>query len=903
MRIQSRRAALIGVAGALLVGALVYVFAFRSTSSAGAPTPGSAASNPALRPVAHARPPSPDLVRDNDRRGTLRLEGQVVDEAGAPVAGAQVTIDSRPARTVTSEDDGSFVLDGLLGRTYELVATHGEFAAGPVATRVTEATGPIVLRLVRGATVDVSVTAAGAPVAGAQVELDGSADRRAETDAAGVARFRGLPSGGYRVGASSPGHARASTWLRVGSGPHSVKLALSRGAELSGRVVDAAGAPVAGANVSFAGVSDWGQQNGDASATGADGTFRVVAPAGSFRFSAHHAAHAPGTSEVVTHDGVTPRGGIEIRLEAGAALAGVVVDRAGAAVPWARVRAAVAVAGFSWGRTRETTADGDGVFRLEALPRAAIDVVAANELATSETARVDLAQGDRGDVRLALDLDGAIAGIVVDGAGRPVEGAQVHADHDDAVDRKDGHLRDTELALTDSGGAFAFHGLRPGAYELRATRSQGQLESLLLAKEVKANAGDTAVKIVLHTGGSIAGTVRFADGRTPPMFTVSLGVWGSAIPVAHPDGKFDVRDLPPRTYEVTIRGPGFTERILSSVAITADKAVDLGTIVVERGRSISGRVVDASGNPVANATVVAGPILWGTGSKPTTPASFGGPPGAGLIKEATTDATGAFTIAGVGRGTRHVVADHETHGRSTPITLPSTTDSTANLELRLAKFGALEGTVTSGGKPAANIIVTAQSKTVAEAMFTVLAGSDGTYRFDRLATDRYLVSAMVGMDPTRGINFHGRTAAVTAGATVKLDLAIGAGDLTLVVTPVAGDKPVKLALVESYDGTVEARTHADLDRLGTTRDTNRSTFGMSFGGKPARITGLPPGVTTVCVCPYPDEVDPVASEDYMVREGDKLPVFCKQLTLAAAPAEQQLQITVEIPKFVPPPKD
>jgi hypothetical protein len=78
---------------------------------------------------------------------------------------------------------------------------------------------------------------------------------------------------------------------------------------------------------------------------------------------------------------------------------------------------------------------------------------------------------------------------------------------------------------------------------------------------------------------------------------------------------------------------------------------------------------------------------------------------------------------------------------------------------------------------------------------------------------------------------------------------------------------------------------------------------MSFGGKPTRVTGLAPGVTTVCACPYPAEVDPVASEDYMLREGPKLPVFCKTLTLAAAPKEQPLAITVEIPKFVPPPKE
>ncbi|MCW5801564.1 MAG: carboxypeptidase regulatory-like domain-containing protein [Deltaproteobacteria bacterium] len=905
---MSRRTVSVAIAGALLVGALVYVFGIRSASTTAPTGGGSGSASPAnsAAPTAapRTRPPSADLLRDDDRRGTLRLEGQVVDEAGAPVAGAIVAIDARPARTATTEDDGSFALEGLIGRTYELVATHGDAAAGPVLARLTEATGPIVLRLVRGATLEVAVTAAKQPVSGAEVELRGTVQRTAATDAAGVARFTGLPAGGYRLTAASAGYARRRG--RSCAPGHTARGLPSRRAPSYRGVVDPDRRPVAGAQVSYAGVSDWGQSGGDApTTTGADGTFRVDAPAGSFRFTARHASHAPGVSEVITHDGATPRSGIEIRLAAGAALAGVVVDRTGAPVPWARVRAAAATVGVSWGRTRETTADEAGKFRIEALPRAKVDAVAANELASSETAHVDLTDGD-GSVRLTLDLDGAIAGTVVDSTGRGVEGAQVHADLDDATAaRDDRHLRgESELALTDSSGAFAFHGLRAGAYDLRASRSQGSLEALLLAPEVKARTGDTAVRITLPAGGAIAGEVRFADGRTPPAFTVSLGVWGSAVPVAGADGKFKLDNLPPRTYEVSIRGPGFTERGLSAIVVTADKTTDVGTVVVERGRSISGRVVDASGSPVANATVVAGPILWGTGDKPTTPIAFGGPPGAGLIKEATTNAAGEFTIAGVGRGSRHVVADHESLGRSMPITLPSPTESTANLELRLVRLGALEGTVTSGGKRAATIIVTAQSKTVAEAMFTVISGDDGTFRFDRLAPDSYLVSAMVGQDPTRGIGFHGKTVAIASGVTARLDLAIGGGDLALVVTPVPpAGKTLRLALVESFDGTVEAKTHGDLDRLGTTRDTSRSTFGMSFAGKPSRISGLAPGVATVCVCPYPAEVDPLASEDYMLREGAKLPVFCKTLTLAAAPPEQALAIPVEIPAFVPPPKD
>ncbi|MBA2538657.1 MAG: carboxypeptidase regulatory-like domain-containing protein [Deltaproteobacteria bacterium] len=893
---MKRRILVIAIAGALVAGALALWFALRSeTSSAHVVNPAQPGA-----PAAVTTPRRAQIVRDDDRKGTLRLEGQVIDETGSPAGGATVVIDTRPARVATTEDDGTFVFDELLGRSYELVATRGEHAAGPVTTRLSDATGPIVMRLERGATVEVIVTAAQQPVESAHVELYGAVDRQATTDANGRVKLTGLPGGPVRISATTAGHARASTWAVISGGSQTIQLALERGSSVSGRVLDPDARPVANAVVRYSGVSDWGQTAGENITTGPDGVFRVDAlQAGSFRFTAHHANHAPGISEVVTHDGVASRTGIEIRLARGAAIEGRVVDVAGVAVPWARIRAAEEVAGFAFQRTRETTADASGQFRIDALPRMRIDIVAATDLATSALMKVDLAGGDR-SIELALAQNGVIAGVVVRKSGEPVEGAQVYAALEGADDVSS-HLLDNNLALADSSGAFAFHGLSAGRYQLRAKPPGTQHDAFVLAAdETHASVGDTAVRIVVPIGGSIKGKVAFADGRAPTTFAIDLGGWDSSIPVSTRDGTFEVASIPPRSYRFTVRGLGFTERALPAVEIVANTTVDLGTIIVEPGRSVSGRVVDTAGRPVVGATVSAGPLLWGTGSKTSTPAAFGGPPGASLVKDATTDGNGEFTIVGVGRGKCHVVADHETRGRSSPITLPPTTGSTLDLVLVVASFGALGGTVTKGGKPAANIVVTAQSKTVAETMFSVLSGADGSYRFDKLAPDRYLVSAMLGQDPVRGISLHAESVTVGSGPAAKLDLAIANGDTTLVVTLTAS-KPVKLALIESLSGKHDARTHADLDRLGVGRDRGHATFAMSFDGKPTRITKLTAGTYTVCACPYPDEVGMLESEEYMVREGDNLPVFCKHVEIAAGQVEQSLQIEVQIPKHVPRP--
>src|SRR5205823_5473329 len=136
----------------------------------------------------------PEPARDDDPRGALRLDGQVIDEHDHPVAHAQVAIDSNPPRTIETEADGAFGFDGLIARDYRLEASADDGYAGPARLRLGPGAEPVTLRLRRGTTVTVHVIAAagGAPVAGAEVELRSALTWRATTDAGGVATLRGV---------------------------------------------------------------------------------------------------------------------------------------------------------------------------------------------------------------------------------------------------------------------------------------------------------------------------------------------------------------------------------------------------------------------------------------------------------------------------------------------------------------------------------------------------------------------------------------------------------------------------------------------------------------------------------------------------------------------------------------
>src|SRR5262249_11397321 len=159
---------------------------------------------------------------------------------------------------------------------------------------------------------------------------------------------------------------------------------------------------------------------------------------------------------------------------------------------------------------------------------------------------------------------------------------------------------------------------------------------------------------------------------------------------------------------------------------------DLGTITVERGRRVSGRVTRADGSGVAGAKVIAGNRIFGDGKELV---GANGPGGAG-VKETESDANGNFVLDGLGVKSVLVVADAE-DGRSKTVQVPPG-DQDVTLTVPLAVPGVIEGKVTeSDGKPVGGAIVVAQAQSAYRGQLMVSAGADGIFRFDRLAPDTY----------------------------------------------------------------------------------------------------------------------------------------------------------------------
>jgi uncharacterized GH25 family protein len=838
---------------------------------------------------------------DDDPKGALRLEGQVVDADDKPVAGAVVVLSSNPPRTATSEDDGGFAFDALVGRPYTLTARADKGVAGPVTAKLTEKSDPVVLKLQPGAKVTVYVQGSdGKPIDAATVELR-SDDVMRQTTKAGTATFAPVVPGGYQIAAWAEGRAHTLQWLQVGPGETTAKVTLVAGAPVSGRVIDSAGKPVMGARVTWHGASDWAQQadeRRDGVETDAKGEFKFAAlPAGSFRFSAAHSDYARGSSALVTLDGKNEQRDITITVEAGAVVRGIVTDQAKNPISGARVRVGIASRrGVVFEPPRQAYSDAKGAFEIKGVARRELQAVAMHETGASQTVDVDTTRGDANDVRLVLDVTGTISGIVVDPQGNPIEGVQVSAGPNfrsqDALDMAQFRLRGFPQELTDSAGRFTLVGLAKGSYMVYASRAASARRGRFMANPdggTVAETGTKDLKLVLQPEGGVKGKVQLADGGTPTLFTVQVGF---AQQTFSGSDAFVIDALVPRKYELTVRGPSFQTRAIE-VDVQPGKITDAGTITVQKGRTLAGTVV-AEGQPVAGATVFAGRQIFGNGT--SNAASFG-PMGQGA-KTDTTDANGKFSIAGFNAGELAIVADHPDVGRSKAIRVSTNLPGQTELVLELQKYGSIKGVLRANGKPAEGVIVSCQSSTTPGALYGVASGPDGAYRYDRLAPDTYKISATVGM-PMMGMKFYSKEITVPPGKEVTVDLAVEPGNVTVAVQPVAKSGKLGVASAILVSGNIVARTANDLQLRTAGAGSGAMQWVIIRSGEAAKFAEVVPGGYSACVVPFPAEVQGMAAMGYIDRHGDALPAYCKRVAVAPSPDQQSATVEVEIPPFEP----
>lgn len=625
----------------------------------------------AARAVVAIAPRRPAVVvRDDERVGTVRIEGLVLDEDDRPVAGAEVEVSSAPARRVRTELDGAFAIDGLWPRGYVLRAWAGDRYAEPIGFVARATTEPIVVRLRRGNVVTVTVIDATTeqPIVGAMVD-----DQRAvaRTDAAGRVTLRGQYATMVILRIAHADYAPVMEGWSLSDDPDGVAertVRLVRGAAVSGTVRDPDGGVVAGARVRLAG--ERAQLEGETDAAGRF-AFAHVEP-GRYAATAEQVGYSPGVVEMECPG--SGHGEVALVLVREARLDGMVVDGAGDGVAGARV-----VVDEREVTERAVLTGSDGAFTIAGLSHARHVVTASHGGAAATPMEIDLTRGAAPAARLVL-APGTIRGVVVDAAGAPVAEARVRA-----LPTAPGLMLSSGDDVADARGRFEIEGLAPGRYRLRAEWSE--VGATAPGVEVEAETGGPDVRLVLAATGAITGNVT-RDGRPVSYYAVAIaptaaGVGATVIRAA--DGRFARGRLSPGEYTVTVVGPEFARQARRGVVVQANAVTDLGEIAVDAGREVRGRVIDARGTPVGGAEVLIAPSLR------EEERAFAGYLAWPALREVgqfmtRSDADGGFVVRGVDAAPLNIVAAHPRHGVSAVVAI---SDEPVPIILALGATGAI----------------------------------------------------------------------------------------------------------------------------------------------------------------------------------------------------------------------
>ncbi|HEY3451869.1 MAG TPA: carboxypeptidase regulatory-like domain-containing protein [Myxococcales bacterium] len=443
---------------------------------------------------------------------------------------------------------------------------------------------------------------------------------------------------------------------------------LQRGA-IAGRVVDAAGKGVPGAQVTARGPALLELK------AGAGGAWRLSdLEAGDYVLFA--------SSGLLASDpvGPVPLGpGEELRdlalvLDTGAAISGTVLDsRDGKPVAGAKVGAGAST----------VAADDQGAFRLAGLPGGTVVLTATAEGYVPRTSEVELVRGrERTGTELHLDRAGRVKGRVTSN-GAPVAGAEVWAARYGFASRLSSLA---PVAVTDPEGAFAGD-VPPGRMELVA-RAMGYAEAR--TEEFELGAGEEReANLSLGQGGTVFGQVRDAEGA---------GVWGCRVEAwdtihgrttaasdSGTGGQYWIAGVPQAIYLIVASCAGGRAeiggvRVAEGAQVQVDLQLGAGTI--------AGRVVDSAGKPVAGASIAVRPD---GSAAPESPAG-------------ASRADGSFELHGLS-GNRFAVSAAAPQGRAERA---GVAPGTKDLVLALGS-GDLEGKVVGDrGEPVTDFVVYAE---------------------------------------------------------------------------------------------------------------------------------------------------------------------------------------------------
>lgn len=691
---------------------------------------------PARHELLELRPgAAEDAVELRLATGGNVVEGMVTDIGGGPVEGALVQAyppggfepsDERVAFGTLTDAEGHYALT-LADGTWMVEAGGDDYTAERRSVHVVKGPGRADFELVPGAEIHGQVVdrASGQPIAGAVVGFSREVRRgtirsrntadlheTTITDAEGRFVLRPLQPAEYALLAAAPGLATGAAvrvHAAIGEEVTGVVLPVDPAFEASGFVVDRADPAVGVAGGVARGLG--GIRVSVMSPDDDLRRFAITEPDG------HFALHGllPGSHVLMFEgQGVIPSG-LEHRLtiedadrhdaifelERGLSVEGRVQPPvAGTVSVRGRQESGgleIMMQSMKLQNARATVAE-DGTFTIDGVPPGEWKVVAVGEDGSRGELEITVGEASLQGVKVSLAPRSRVAGVVLDGEGRPVAGLTVRLQSaaDPSIPASLRRPKVVGEAVTARDGAFVMRGVDPGRHGLGVWDARDQPVAVRSdgaePYTVEAIAGRDVTELELRVElphGRIEGTVTGPDGEpvedawvvATPQPTDDPMARGShftrrATTLTDADGRFAFEGLADRRYDLHARGSqADTRGVAEGVDPGATVAISLEALGMLEG------VVTQGGAPVTRFGLDAGAL-------------------GGEYPVISTD--GTFTVARVEPGPLRVTVTTDTGAASAQVDVAP--GAVARVELELGPWGSVSGVaVTPDGQPLAGV--------------------------------------------------------------------------------------------------------------------------------------------------------------------------------------------------------
>jgi protocatechuate 3,4-dioxygenase beta subunit len=566
------------------------------------------------------------------RGGGVKVNGTVEDVGGGGIPGARVWVRSGRRRAkayafALTDDNGKFETWTAPGRVHVTADADG-YAENTVRGAAPGQHIKVWLTpesVLAGKVVDAATRR---PVPDAKVEAKGSwhdggrpSRGTAFTDAQGLFRIGGLKPGRYKPVAEAAdryGHARESVLLGLAQTVDDVIIEVYPAHEVKGRVVLAD--KVTPCSSGGAGLTDKKSGERKWARTESDGRVRfkgVLPGVYTVRVWCRNHLDKDTYPEITVPDDADTEHVWEVGK--GAELSGVVVTYAGGPVAGVDVQARPEGSPDPRGKRTYGSDQSDlkGRFKMAGLAAGQyrIEAVCPDDHYLKKPLMLELAAGERKEIRVVVERGGEIHGDVKDETGKPVKGASVRA----RSKKQWGDWRKNRTYTRDD-GTFELKGVRPGKYRMRAStetlrvlRKPGAKDEDVHGEPVTVHAGRISrVHLVVESqDGKISG--RVVDQQKNPVPDAYVGAnrekeapgtakgaarrsmrwtWETRPVITDADGKFEIRGLTPGRYTLRAYRKGGGEAVAENVEVGSKVTLEIKTT-----GTISGTVTAPAGPP------------------------------------------------------------------------------------------------------------------------------------------------------------------------------------------------------------------------------------------------------------------------------------------------------------------